>query len=180
MKLLPLLLILFVFQLSNFAFAERPDVNVNVVNSPTVIVGNDSQSPIPVTVVNANTNSFEFLGFSDDQVHGGVGYGGTAATCQATFGAEARICKSTEVLDVASTILSANLRLRAWVQPVIVGIAGSNSPQLIDATGIRGSGTLTCTGWTTASSTQFGATVNSDFGFSSAQCDGLRRVACCR
>jgi hypothetical protein len=113
---------------------------------------------------------------------GGAGIIELNDECVLTFGDGARMCSSLEIIRTfqSGTIPERDTgpatQNRKWVAPSIV--AGSSTA--IDASGITASGAqLTCNGWSSASSTFKGLTIDTDGKFTLQTCNSLRNVACC-
>ena len=87
---------------------------------------------------------FEFVGYSDNAVNGGVGYHGLTAECVATFGDDARVATTEEYIKSRLTFEPAT---GGWINPVIVQITAQNN--LIDYSGVAGGGPgrWNCTQW---------------------------------
>lgn len=112
---------------------------------------------------------------------GGAGILELNEECVATFGDGARMCNSLEILLTlqSGTVPERDTGqvTRKWVAPAIV--AGSSSA--IDATGITATGAqLSCNGWSNATSTFKGLTIDNNGKFTAQTCNGLRHVACCQ
>ena len=124
----------------------------------------------------AQADPYQLVGFSSKGFHGDSGVRAmTTNGCQESFGPEARMCKSTEVLE--TLVWPQGDVSAAWLQPVLVsGSAGT----AIDASGVFNTSPprLSCDGWSQLATT--GLTVNSEGKFRTSGCNSSRRVACCR
>jgi hypothetical protein len=116
------------------------------------------------------TTTHELVGFTSATLNGGQGVFAYTQTCQAQFGAQARMCDSLEALR--TTNLPAGLVGSAWVRPFFAP-TGSTA---IDASGAMAND-LACRGWTFIGAE--GLTVTAAGGFLGGLCNQARPVACC-
>lgn len=130
----------------------------------------------------AQTDPYQFVGFSTATVQGDAGVFGMTAQCQATFDATARMCTSVEVMETVVLPSSLPPNTSGWVRPVFVP-TGSGSGFVIDAGGEQSSD-LSCRGWSTSYSGNSGLVVDDDGRIStqnySSHCNQARPVACCK
>jgi hypothetical protein len=118
------------------------------------------------------TTTHELVGFTSATLNGGQGVFAYTQTCQAQFGAQARMCDSLEALR--TTNLPAGLVGSAWVRPFFA----PTSIGAVDASGASANGAeLSCQGWTRSDAS--GLTVTAAGGFPLGSCNQARPVACC-
>ncbi len=120
---------------------------------------------------------FEFVGFSTGTVDGGVGTPAIAATCQADFGPDTRMCTSEEYFRSPGAVAPGDDPAAwAWVHPsrqphpsVQADFAGRTLPV----------GFQSCKAWDSNFADQTGLIIVFRGGRSNGTCDVARPVTCC-
>ena len=120
----------------------------------------------------------QFLGFSLDLADGSSGQTGMVRACDREFEGS-RVCTSKDILGSSLNPDMRNNSADAWLFPSFVP-----GEVLQDASGVMGRsdrpGNLSCGGWSTVDSSQWGLVVNPTLGFGRRTCDQSLQVACCR
>lgn len=112
----------------------------------------------------------------------GLGFVGMTSQCRAEFGAGARMCRSSEILDSDTLNLNAIPEVGCWVRPTFRPTGRSGE---VDESGRTGDAetVLSCVAWSTTGSNVRGLVLRADGSFSgsgtTASCDIPRSVACC-
>lgn len=118
------------------------------------------------TAAHAQTNPYQLVGFTSATFTGDTGVLGFTQSCQAQFGAAARMCTSLEVSQ--TVVVPSGLSGDAWVLPrADVASATENE---------------SCNGWSAQSGAQgsiTGLAVDASGGFPGGRCDIARSVSCC-
>lgn len=141
-----------------------------------------SKGPQDVVVL-----SYRYIGNSTTSVVPNIGINGMHTTCQADFGAGARMCTTTEVFETSN--MPQTSPSFAWVQPIITdilidgttvhyGVAGRTISHAISE-GVRG---VNCSAWTDTTVARGTTVTNNSTGvmsIGSDSCDEDFRVACC-
>lgn len=180
-------------------YAEKPQtvIVLNTDDIPVpVIIQNGDDIPVPVkgtidaTIAGGEMDvnvvsavpceapaRFQYVGWSSSLHYGDEGILSYTRACQATFGLDARMCNTIEVMETVDTPILSTVYF-GWVRPVLIGNG------FTDASGISAStDNLTCNGWTARSygpgEFLYGMIVDSNGRFKNLFCDTPRRIACC-
>ena len=123
----------------------------------------------------SSAGAYRFVGFSDEMMNGGGGFLKRYQACQATYGNEARMCTSKEIMETVN--LPDNLVGYGWVQPVFVQTIPTYVTDISGATQTS-PGYLTCQSWINYSS-GFGLVMTSNVAFGNYPCTIECYVSCC-
>ena len=118
--------------------------------------------------------NFKFAGFSTATVTGSSGYYGMNNACKASFGPDARMANSQEVIESSDVPAQTGT---AWLQ----GLLHPKDAFIDNSSGyaIASDSTLTCKGWSSSSGADHGLSVDgSNFAMSSQFCYISSPVAC--
>ena len=118
--------------------------------------------------------NYKFAGFSSATVTGSSGYYGMNSACKASFGPDARMANSEEVIESSDVPAQAGT---AWLQ----GLLHPKDAFIDNSSGyaIASNSTLTCKGWSSSSGADYGLTMDgSNFALSSQFCYISSPVAC--
>lgn len=162
--------------------------------STPVTVVNEATEPVPVNVVGGAGGGVvdgRFVGLSGASVTADVGYNGMNAACQATFGAQARMCNSVEIMKSPGMTVPApeGVQFGVWVNPVLVLTYFDefiSALRIMDASGtiaILGD-SLNCDGWSSAHDSRRGLILyrggsHEAVLFGLGGCHHTNTVACC-
>ena len=130
--------------------------------------------PVTCAVPDGTEENYVFAGFSTGSASGASGYHGMNSACKASFGTDARIANSQELIESTSVPAQSGT---AWLQ----GIPHPKDAYIDNSTGyaIASTSTLSCKGWSSSDGNQFGLSVNgSNFSISSQFCWTNSPVAC--
>ena len=118
--------------------------------------------------------NYKFAGFSTATVTGSSGYYGMNSACKASFGPDARMANSEEVIESSDVPAQTGV---AWLQ----GLLHPKDAFIDNSSGyaIASNSTLTCKGWSSSSGADYGLTMDgSNFALSSQFCYISSPVAC--
>ena len=147
---------------------------VEVTNFP------DSQNVVgQVEVTNLPTceSPARFVGYSAASFDGSAGIVPLHGACRDSFGADARMCSSAQVLDTLDWPAVGSTQF-GWLSPVLILNTGMG--QSIDVSGAQGGGgNLSCHGWAVSGVTATGLVVYGNGSFRTLTCNVSQPVACC-